>query len=233
MTETRTITMGVRDTAPPLSYALRGGVYGGYHVELCERVLAGIRRNLRLPELMVQYVPVTSANRMRLVQNGTVDIECGTTTNNQVRQKDVTFAVTTFVTEIRMAVNVKSGITSVSQLGGKTVATASGSTVVRTLRSHKRAASVDFKELYGKDHGDTFLLLESGRADAMVQDDNILAGNIATSKSPSDFHIVGKTLAVEPIAIMFRKDDPAFKKVVNHQLTTLMKDGELAKIYNK
>jgi glutamate/aspartate transport system substrate-binding protein len=233
MTDTQRVVIGVRDSGAPLSYTLGDGKYVGYHVELCEKAIAGIRRKLKLPELSIQYLPVTSANRMALVQNGTVDMECGTTTNNLARQKEVAFAVTTFITNVRMAVNVKSGITSVAQLGGKTVTTTSGSAAVKTLRLHKRAAAVDFKEIYGKDHGETFLLLESGRADAMVIDDNILAGNIATSKNPKDFKIVGETLAVEPIAIMFRKDDPAFKQAVDEQITTMMKSGELAKTYNR
>ena len=233
MTDTQRVVIGVRDSGAPLSYTLGDGKYVGYHVELCEKAIAGIRRKLKLPELTIQYLPVTSANRMALVQNGTVDMECGTTTNNLVRQKEVAFAITTFITSVRMAVNVKSGITSVAQLGGKTVTTTSGSAAVKTLRLHKRAAAVDFKEIYGKDHGETFLLLESGRADAMVIDDNILAGNIATSKNPKDFRIVGETLAVEPIAIMFRKDDPAFKQAVDEQITTMMKSGELAKTYNR
>lgn len=231
--DSKTVVMGVRDSGAPLSYTLGNGQYVGYHVELCDKIISGIRRQLKLTELSVRYVPVTSTNRLPLVQNGTVDLECGTTTNNLARQKDVAFGLTTFVTEVRMAVNAKSGITSVAQLAGKVVATTTGSTAVKTLRLHKRAAALDFKEIYGKDHGESFLLLETGRADAMVIDDNILAGNIAAAKNPQDFKIVGEVLAVEPIAIMFRKDDPAFKKAVDDQLATMMKSGELTKTYNK
>ena len=233
MAETRRVVIGVRDAGAPLSYTLGNGRYVGYHVELCEKAIAGIRRQLKLPELNIQYQPVTSSNRIPLVQNGTVDLECGTTTNNLARQKDVAFALTTFVTEVRMAVNVKSGISSVAQLAGKTVTTTSGSSAVKTLRLHKRAEGLEFKEVMGKDYGESFLLLESGRADAMVIDDNILAGNIATAKNPKDFQIVGETLAVEPIAIMLRKDEPAFKAAVDAQLADLMQNGELVRIYNK
>lgn len=229
----RTIVLGVRDSGAPLSYALGAGKFTGFHVELCEKVVAAIRRDLRLQELAVKYIPVTSANRIALVQNGTVDLECGTTTNNLDRQKSVAFALTTFVTEVRLAVKAASGIESISQLGGKTVAQTSGSSAVKTLRLHKRAASTDFKEVYGKDTGESFLLLESGRAHAWVDDDNLLAGNIATAKNPKDFRIIGETLAVEPIAIMFRKDDPAFKKAVDTELAALMRSGEFARIYNK
>lgn len=227
------VVIGVRDAGAPLSYTLGDGKCVGYHVEICERAVAGIQRQLKLPELTIQYQPVTSANRMALVQNGTVDLECGTTTNNLARQKEVAFALTTFVTEVRMAVNVKSGISSVAQLAGKTVTTTSGSTAVKTLRLHKRAEALDFKEILGKDHGESFLLLESGRADAMVIDDNILAGNIAMAKHPKDFAIVGETLAVEPIAIMLRKDEPAFKKAVDAQVAAMMKSGELGRLYAK
>jgi glutamate/aspartate transport system substrate-binding protein len=176
---------------------------------------------------------VTSQNRIPLVQNGTVDIECGSTTNNATRQKDVSFAVTTFVTEVRTAVKANSGITSVAQLNGKNVATTTGTTSVQTLRKNERAQNASFKEIYGKDHSDSFLLLESGRADAFVMDDNILAGLIANAKNPADFKIVGEVLSVEPIAIMFRKDDPKFKKAVDDAILAKMKNGELAKLYAK
>ncbi len=231
--ETGKVVMGVRESSQPLSYTLGSGKYVGYHVEICERVLADIRKQLGLSQLTVEYAPVTSQNRIPLVQNGTVDIECGSTTNNQARQQQVAFALTTYVTEVRMAVNAKSGITSINQLNGKTVVTTTGTTSVQHLRKHERAAGIDFKEIYGKDHADSFLILESGRADAFVMDDNLLAGLIATSKSPNDFKIVGEVLSVEPIAIMMRKDDPAFKKAVDDSIRNMMKSGEINKLYDK
>ena len=168
-----------------------------------------------------------------MTQNGTVDIECGSTTNNQARTKDVAFAINTYVEEVRMAVKANSGITSINQLNGKSVATTTGTTSVQLLRKHEKATGVDFKEVYGKDHADSFLLLESGRADAFVMDGQILAGNIAMSKNPADYKIVGEVLSVEPIAIMLRKDDPAFKKVADDTIRELAKSGELAKLYDK
>ena len=222
------VVMGVRETSAPLSYTLGDGKFTGYHVELCDRILKAL-----VPAAKVEYTPVTSANRIPLVQNGTVDIECGSTTNNVGRQKDVAFAVTTFVTEVRTAVKVKSGINSIAQLTGKNVATTTGTTSVALLRKHERANGVDIKEVYGKDHGDSFLLLESGRADAFVMDDNILAGLIATSSAPKDYAIVGETLNIEPIAIMIRKDDPAFKKAVDDTIKGMMKSGDLDKLYSK
>lgn len=231
--DTGKVVMGVRESSSPLSFTLGGGKYAGYHVEVCERVLSDIRKELGLSQMAIEYTPVTSQNRIPLVQNGTVDIECGSTTNNQARQQQVAFAVTTYITEVRMAVNAKSGITSINQLNGKTIVTTTGTTSVQHLRKHERGAGLDFKEIYGKDHSDSFLILESGRADAFVMDDNILAGLIANSKAPNDFKIVGEVLSVEPIAIMMRKDDPAFKKAVDDSLRNMMKSGELAKIYDK
>jgi glutamate/aspartate transport system substrate-binding protein len=227
-----TITMGVRDSSGALSYTLGDGKYAGYHVELCQRIIENLEKQVG-KKVEVKYQSVTSQNRIPLVQNGTVDIECGSTTNNTARQKDVAFAYTTFVEEVRIAVKANSGITSIAQLNGKNVATTTGTTSVQTLRKNERARGIDFKEVFGKDHADSFLLLESGRADAFVMDGSILAGNIANAKNPSDFKIVGEVLSVEPIAIMMRKDDPAFKKLADDTLAGLMKSGEIQKIYDK
>ncbi|MDO9073691.1 MAG: amino acid ABC transporter substrate-binding protein [Rubrivivax sp.] len=226
-------TMGVRESSGALSYTLGDGKYAGFHVEICQRVLADVQKGLGLPRLDVKYQAVTSQNRIPLVQNGTVDIECGSTTNNATRQKDVSFAVTTYVEEVRIAVKANSGITSIAQLAGKNVATTTGTTSVQLLRKHERANNIDFKEVFGKDHADSFLLMESGRADAFVMDGQILAGNIAKAKSPADFRIVGEVLSVEPIAIMIRKDDPAFKKAVDDSIIAMMKSGDIAKLYDK
>ena len=222
------IVMGVRESSAPLSYTVGGGRYLGYHVELCEQVIKKL-----MPAATIEYTPVTSANRIPLVQNGTVDIECGSTTNNATRQKDVSFAVTTYVTEVRTAVKAGSTIKSVADLAGKNVATTTGTTSVALLRKNERANGINFNEVYGKDHADSFLLLESGRADAFVMDDNILAGLIASSKAPADYAIVGETLNIEPIAIMVRKDDTAFKKAVDDSIKAMMADGSLAKLYSK
>ena len=226
-------TMGVRESSGALSYTLGDGKYAGFHFDVCSRVLADVQKKLGLAKMDIKYQPVTSQNRIPLVQNGTVDIECGSTTNNATRQKDVTFAVTTFVEEVRIAVKASSGITNISQLNGKNVATTTGTTSVQLLRKHERGAGVDFKEVFGKDHADSFLLLETGRADAFVMDGQILAGNIAKSKAPSDYRIVGEVLSVEPIAIMMRKDDPAFKKLVDESIVAMIKSGDMAKTYDK
>ncbi len=226
------ITMGVRDSSGALSYTLGDGKYAGYHVEICQRVIADVEKAVGR-KLEVKYLPVTSQNRIPLVQNGTVDIECGSTTNNATRQKDVSFLPTTFVEEVRIAVKANSGITSIAQLNGKNVATTTGTTSVQTLRKNERAGGIDFKEVFGKDHSDSFLLLESGRADAFVMDGAILAGNIATSKNPADFKIVGEVLSVEPIAIMIRKDDAALKKIGADTIAGMIKSGDMAKTWDK
>jgi glutamate/aspartate transport system substrate-binding protein len=226
------ITMGVRDSSGALSYTLGDGKYAGYHVEVCQRIIAAVEK-VSGKKLDIKYTPVTSQNRIPLVQNGTVDIECGSTTNNATRQKDVSFVVTTYVEEVRIAVKANGGITSIAQLNGKNVATTTGTTSVQLLRKNERATGVDFKEVFGKDHADSFLLLESGRADAFVMDGQILAGNIATAKNPADFKIVGEVLSVEPIAIMVRKDDAAMKKLADDTVKAMIKSGELAKMYDK
>jgi len=226
------ITMGVRDSSGALSFTLGDGKYAGYHIEICQRIIANVEKAVG-KKVEVKLQSVTSQNRSPLVQNGTVDIECGSTTNNAARQRDVAFVVTTYVEEVRTAVRANSGITSIAQLAGKNVATTTGTTSVQLLRKHERANGVDFKEVFGKDHAESFLLLESGRADAFVMDSQILAGNIANSKTPADFRIVGEVLNIEPIAIMIRKDDPAFKKLADDTVRDLAKSGELAKLYDK
>jgi glutamate/aspartate transport system substrate-binding protein len=227
------ITMGVRESSGALAYTLGDGKYTGFHYDVCQKVIADIQKQLGMAKIDIKYQPVTSQNRIPLVQNGTVDIECGSTTNNAARQKDVAFAPTLYVEEVRIAVKANSGITGIAGLKDKTVATTTGTTSVQLLRKNKRAQGMDFKELNGKDHSDSFLLLESGRADAFVMDGQILAGLISKSKNPADFKIVGEPLSVEPIAIMYRKDDPAFKKAVDDSVRAMAKSGEVAKLYDK
>ena len=225
------ITEGVRESSG-LSYTLGNGQYTGFHYDVCANIIKDIEKSMG-KKLEVKYQPVTSQNRVPLVQNGTVDLECGSTTNNATRAKDVSFAVTTYVEEVRIAVKANSGITGIKDLAGKSVATTTGTTSVQTLRKNERATGIDFKEVFGKDHSDSFLLLESGRADAFVMDGSILASNIAKSKAPADFKVVGEVLSVEPIAIMMRKDDPAFKKAVDDSIKAQIKNGDLAKLWDK
>ncbi len=226
------ITMGVRDSSGALSYTLGDGKFAGFHVEICQRIIANVEKAVG-KKLETKYQLVTSQNRLPLVQNGTVDIECGSTTNNATRQKDVSFLSTVYMEQVRIAVKAKSNITSIKQLDGKNVATTTGTTSVQLLRKNERATGVDFKEIYGKDHADSFLLLDSDRADAFVMDATILIGNIMNSKNPADFKIVGEVLSIEPIGIMVRKDDPAFKKIGDDTIAALVKSGDMQKIYDK
>ncbi len=228
-----TIVLGTRESSGALAYTLGDGKYVGFHTEMADHIAKDIQAQLKMPKLDVKYQPVTSQNRIPLVQNGTVDLECGSTTNNAARQKDVAFAMTTYVEEGRIVVKANSPIKGIADLNGKTVATTTGTTSVQTLRKNKRAANMDFKEVFGKDHADSFLLLESGRADAFVMDGQILAGLVSKSKNPADYKILGEVLSVEPIACMMRKDDPAFKTAVDNSIKAMVKSGALAKMYDK
>ena len=227
-----TVNLGVRDSSG-LAFTIGGGKYVGFHTEMAEHIVEDLKKVTGNPNLKINYQVITSQNRIPLLQNGTIDFECGSTTNNLTRQKDVAFAVTTYVEEVRMAVKANSGIKSIKDLAGKTVATTTGTTSVQTLRKNERANGIDFKEVMGKDHADSFLLLESGRADAFVMDGSILAANIAKSKSPKDYAIVGEVLSVEPIACMLRKDDPKMKEALDNSIKRQIKDGSLAKLYDK
>ena len=223
------VVMGVRESSAPMAYAIGSNQsFGGYHVELCERVLKEI-----VPKAKIEYMALTAQNTMPLVQNGTVDIGCGPTTNNLTRQKQVAFAVTTYVSQVRAAVKADSPITSIKQLDGKNIAASAGTTAVQLLRKFGKDNNVSLNTTLGKDHFESFMLLESGRADAFVLDDNLLAGVIANSTNPKGYKIVGEVLGSEPIAILFRNEDPAFKKAVDDSLVKLMKSGELAKVYDK
>ncbi len=225
------ISLGVRDSSA-LSYTLGNGKYVGFHTEMAERIVDDLSKQVG-KKLNITYTLVTSQNRIPLVQNGTVDLECGSTTNNTARQKDVDFAYNTYMEVVRTAVRANSGIKDLKDLNGKTVATSTGTTSVQILRKNERAQGIDFKEVMGKDHADSFLLLESGRADAFVMDASILAANISKSKNPKDFAIVGPELSVEPIACMVRKGDAEFLNAVNASISRQIQDGSLAKLYDK
>ena len=226
-----TVNLGVRDSSG-LAFTVGGGKYVGFHTEMAERIVDDLGKSLGKP-LKINYQVITSQNRIPLIQNGTIDFECGSTTNNLARQKDVDFAFTTYVEEVRMAVKANSGIKGITDLKGKTVATTTGTTSVQTLRKNKRAEGLDFKEVTGKDHADSFLLMETGRADAFVMDGSILAANIARAKNPKDFAIVGETLSVEPIACMLPKGDAKLKKAIDDSIVRQIKDGSLAKLYDR
>jgi glutamate/aspartate transport system substrate-binding protein len=231
--DSASIALGIRESSLPLSYLDDKQQPVGYHIDICNRIVDAVKAHLKLASVKITHTPVTSQNRIPLVTNGTVDLECGSTTNNEARQRQVAFAPTTFVTNVRMAVKKASGIKSLSELNGKPVATTTGTTSVQLMRAHEKGKHIDFKEVYAKDHADAFLMLETDRAVAFVMDDNLLAGLMVTSKNPNDYAIVGEVLNIEPIAIMLRRDDQAFKTVVDDAVKTMMKSGEIDKLYAK
>ncbi len=231
--DTGTVTIGNRESSIPFSYLDDKQQPIGYSMDLCNKVVDAVKAELKMPNLKVAYNPVTSQNRIPLVQNGTVDMECGSTTNSVDRQKQVSFGVTTFVTGIKMLVKADSGIKDIGDLNGKAVVTTTGTTSDALIKASEKGKNIDVKNVYGKDHSDSFLQVDSGRAVAFVMDDVLLAGLIANSKNPKEFAIVGEALRVEPYGIMIRKDDPQFKALVDKTLSGLMKSGEIVKIYEK
>lgn len=228
--ETGVVRLGVRSDNGGLSYAISEGKYGGFHVDVCLAAVRDLEKQFA-KKLTVQYVLVTSQTRIPSVINGSIDMECGATTNNATRQKDVSFAATTFVEEVRVVVRADSGITSIAQLNGKTVATVAGTTSVPLLRKHERAKNVDLKEVIGKSDAQSFALVADGQADAYVMDGQILAAFVSGSKNPAMFRILDEVLSVEPIAIMLPKDDPAFKSAVDGTIKSLVSSGEMSKTY--
>jgi len=230
--DSSSVTLGVRESSG-LGYTLGNGKYVGFHTEMGERILADIQQQLELDKLDIKYQPITSQNRVPLIVNGTIDLECGSTTNNRARQRDADFAVTTYVEAVRIAVRADSEIKDLRDLNGKTIVTTTGTTSVQILRRNKRAENLSFREIMGKDHSDSFLMLESGRADAFVMDGSILAANIAKSQTPQNYKILDEVLSLEPIACMLRKDDADFKNAVDNSIKRQIADGSLLELYNK
>ncbi|MEN9985175.1 MAG: hypothetical protein RI925_677 [Pseudomonadota bacterium] len=228
-----TIVVGHRESSIPFSYLDGNQKPVGYSMDLCNKVVEAVKKELKMPALVTKLTPVTSQTRIPLMTNGTIDLECGSTTNSLERQKQVAFGVTTFVSPVRMVVKADSGIKSLSDLNGKAVATTTGTTSDRYIKQNEKGQSIDVKNVYGKDHAESFLMVETGRASAFVMDEVLLAGFIASAKNPKDFALAGPALSTEPYGIMLRKDDPQFKALVDKTLTDLMKSGEINKIYAK
>lgn len=230
---TGTVTIGHRESSIPFSYLDDRQQPIGYAMDICNKVVDALKAELKMPNLKVALNPVTSQTRIPLLTNGTVDMECGSTTNSVDRQKQVAFSVAYYITSVRMVVKANSGIKSLKDLDGKPVVTTTGTTSDRLIKENEVGSKIDVKNLYAKDHAESFLMVESGRAQAFVMDDVLLAGLIANARNPKDFMIVGETLRVEPYAVMIRRDDPAFKKAVDTAMMTLMKSGEMEKLYAK
>ena len=231
--DTGTITVGHRESSVPFSYLDDKQQPIGYAMDLCMKIVDAVKTELKLPNLKVNLQPVTSSNRIPLLQNGTIDLECGSTTNSVVRQQQVAFGPTYFVVNVTAAVKKASNINSLADLGGKTVSTTSGTTSVPLLKGYEKTKHVDVKEIYGKDHAESFLLMADDRSQAFVMDDILLAGQIANSRNPADFKIIQESLRQEPYSMMLRKDDPQFKALVDKTVGGVMKSGEIEKIYFK
>ena len=231
--ETGTINVGHRESSIPFSYLDDKQQPIGYAMDLCMKIVDAVKADLKLPNLKVNLQPVTSSNRIPLLQNGTIDMECGSTTNSVERQKLVAFGPTYFRIQVTAAVKKNSGINSLIELNGKNISTTSGTTAVPLLKGYEKTKGIDVKEIYGKDHAESFLLLVNDRVSAFVMDDVLLAGQIANAASPGDFKILNESLRAEPYSMMLRKDDPQFKALVDNTLSAVYKSPEIERIYNK
>ncbi len=232
--ETGTITLGHRDASIPFSYlGTEPGKPIGYSHDIQLKVVEAIKQELGMPELKVRYNLVTSQTRIPLVQNGTVDIECGSTTNNLERQKQVGFSVGIFEVGTRLLSKKSAGITEFENLKGKNVVTTAGTTSERLLKSMNAEKQMGMNIISAKDHGESFLMLESGRAVAFMMDDALLYGEMAKAKKPDDWVVSGKPQSFEIYGCMVRKDDEAFKKVVDKAIADTFVSGEINGIYDK
>ena len=231
--DTGTITVGHRESSVPFSFLDDKQQPVGYAMDLCAKIVDAVKAELKMPSLKVAYQPVTSANRIPLLQNGTIDMECGSTTNSVERQKQVAFGPTYFVINVSAAVKKSSGIKTFADLNGKAVASTSGTTSIPLLRGYEKAKGIDFKELQAKDHAESMQLLATDRAHAFIMDDILLAGQIANQPNPGDYMILPESLRTEPYSLMLRRDDPQFKALVDKAVGGVFKSGEINKIYSK
>ena len=231
--ETGVITLGHRDASIPFSYFDDKQAAVGYAMDLCGKIVDAVKADLKMPNLQVKLNPVTSATRIPLMANGTIDLECGSTTNNLERQKQVSFTITHFVTANRFVSKKAANLKTVDDLKGKTVVSTSGTTNIKQITELNGQKNLGITILPAKDHAEAFLMVETGRAVAFVMDDILLYSLVANSKNPSEWVISADALSIEPYGIMLRKDDPSFKKVVDDAMTKVYKSGEINKIYAK
>lgn len=227
------ITLGVRDSSIPFSYLDDKQSYQGYSIDICLKIVTAIQKQLGMTALNVTLNPVTSATRIPLMANGTIDLECGSTTNNLERQKQVAFAPTTFVTANRYLTKKSANIKSLDDLKGKSIVSTSGTSNLKQISSINSERNLGMNVMTAKDHAEAFLTMETGRAAAFVMDDILLASLAASSKAPADYTISAEALSVEPYGIMLRREDPAFKKAVDAAVVALFKSGDINRIYAK
>lgn len=229
--ESRKITVSYRESAVPFSYLISPGRAVGFAVDLTDAIVDDVRAKLNQPHLEVVRIPVNAQNRMPMLIDGTYDLECGSTTNNSARGKDVAFAISHFYTGTRLLVKKSSAIKSYQDLNNQLVATTAGSTNEKVLRQYSEDRHLGFQVLLAKDYDDAFQMVESDRAVAFAMDDILLYGLMANARDPALFEVVGDTLQVEPYGCMMRKNDPAFKQLVDGTIARLMKSGQFAQMY--
>jgi len=228
-----TITIGHRDTSIPFSYYDDKQQVVGYAVDICMGIVDAVKANLKMPKIDVKYNPVTSATRIPLMANGTIDLECGSTTNNLERQKQVAFTITHFVTANRYVAKKSSNIKTLTDLKGKTIVSTSGTTNIKWATEENTKRKLGMNIIAAKDHAEAFLTVDTGRAVAFFMDDILLYSLVATSRNPGDWVIGSEAYTVEPYGIMLRRDDPDFKKVVDGAVRSLYKSGRINAIYEK
>ena len=228
-----TILLGYREAASPFSYVDDNKRPIGYSIDICLKITEAIKRELKRPDLSVKYTPVTPANRIQALSDGLIDIECGSTTSTAERRKQVASTIPTFVAATRLLVRDNSGIKSIYDLSGKNVVTTQGTSSEKLFNDLNKNQTLRATLLFGKDHSESFSMLENGKADAFIMDDVILASLRAASKTPDKFVITRDALTIEPLSIMLRKDDPAFKKLVDGELHRAITQGEITTLYRK
>jgi glutamate/aspartate transport system substrate-binding protein len=231
--ERGSINMGHRESSVPFSYIGQDGKPQGYSVDLCMKIIEAVKVELGMPGLEVNLVPVTSQTRIALMANGTIDLECGSTTNNLTRQKQVDYLPTTFITGTKIASKKGSGITEIEDLEGKTIALSLGTTNEKAIKRVAQANGINIKTLMVKDHPQGWLAVESGRADAYASDDVLLYGLISKAKNPEDFQVTGRFLSFDPYGIMVPQNDSLYRRIGTVTLADLMRSGEAKIIYDK
>jgi ABC-type amino acid transport substrate-binding protein len=227
------LTLAYRESSVPFSYVEGPGKPLGFSMDIANAVVQEVKKRTGKPVLEIEYIPVTSQNRIPLLVNGTIDLECGSTTNNSTRAKDVSFAINHFYTGTRLLAKKSSRIKNYADLENKTVASTTGTTNSQVMRKYNADKKLNMQIILGKDHADSMLLVEGDRAVAFAMDDILLFGLMANAKNPAEWEVVGDSLQVEPYACMLRKDDPKFKALVDGVITGMMKSGEFDRLYKK
>ena len=227
-----TINMGHREASVPFAYIKDGNVQG-YSIDLCNKFVEKIKSTLKMPSLKVKLVPVTSQTRLALIANGTIDMECGSTTNNLTRQKQVDYLPVTFITGTKLASKKGSGITEIEDMQGKVIALSQGTTNEKAIKRIMKEQGIKIKIVNVKDHPQAWLALTSGRVDAYATDDVLLYGLISKSKNPDQWQVTGRFLSYDPYGLMVPRDDSTYKRIGTVLLADLMRSGEMLEIYNK